>query len=326
MPIIDLNDAYILNETGAEVDKTTGIPFKDEALTDAEAEQARANIRAGASNPNLLDNAWFTVNQRDFTSSTATNGVRCVDRWYINSGGGTGGSTTLNSDGTMTLVAGTNYQSFQQTKDIIPSSLVGKTMTISVLFADGTLAQQSFVVPAQTSAVQEISRISSSKYRVFVYLSATGTNTIIPQIQLYAEEMIRVRAVKLELGTYSTLAQDVPPDYDRELEHCKWYFERISGVSGYHAIGTGVAESTTQAQIIVPMHQKRTTAYTLAVSGSFALYNGAIKAVSNIAAGSGRSTNALVLGITSTGLTQGGSYNLITNNNAAAYIDISADL
>lgn len=47
MAIINVDDAYILNETGAQVDKTTGIPFKNENLTEAEAAQARANIRAG---------------------------------------------------------------------------------------------------------------------------------------------------------------------------------------------------------------------------------------------------------------------------------------
>ena len=327
MPNINIDDTYILGETGAQVDKVTGLFTKDEGTTSGEKAFAQLNIGTAGSNRNLLDNPWFTVNQRGFASNAGTNNVRGVDRWLINSGGGTGGATTLNADGTMTLTAGASYQSFQQTIEIVPSVLVGKTMTISVLLQDGTIESKSFVVPAQTSSLQEIGRLSSVKYRVFVYLSATGTNTIIPQIQVYAGNTITVRAIKLELGSVSTLANDAPPEYAEELMKCNFYDIMLKTSAAYGYLGYGIADSATSATILIPLpNNMRDATPTITTSGTVAVKGG----TSGTHTMTGitfklRVTGGVLVTVTTTGLTTG-EFCLLQLNSASSYINLSADL
>lgn len=324
MPTININDAYILDETGAEVDKVTGLFTKDENATSGEKQMARLNIAAGGTNPNLLDNPFFTINQRSFTTSSATNGVRCVDRWFINNGGGTGGSTTLNSNGTMTITSGTAAQTFQQTIEIVPTALVGKSMTVSLMQADGTIEYKSFVVPAQNSAEQEMGRLTSTKYRVFAYLRPTGNNTLVVQLQVFAGQTIQVRAAKLELGTVSTLANDSPPDYATELLKCMRYFIRLTGYNNEN-FGFGYAIAGTIGVIHLPIPVPMRTTPTVSTNGSFNLIGaGAAKTVTAIGTPA-NGINGIQVQATSSSLTTNQPYMLVSAANGT-YIDISADL
>lgn len=216
MAIINVDDAYILNETGAQVDKTTGIPFKNESLTEAEAAQARANIRAGGSNDNLLDNAYFVgggsqlgdgvfpINQRGLTSYTNT--TYLVDRWRMWANTST---VTLTASG-LTFATGANsdglFQYFPQGKI---ESLYGLTVTASLLLTDGTLYTATGVADAACWIATDI----NGGY--FGY-----TNGYF-RVNLDANKSISIKAVKLEEGTVSTLANDAPPNYWLELQKCK---------------------------------------------------------------------------------------------------------
>ena len=256
MPNINLDDAYILDETGAQVDKVTGLFTKDEGTTEEEKAFAQLNIGAsggGGGGRNLLDNPFFQVNQRGFTSNPGTNNVRCVDRWFINNGGGTGGATTLNSDGTMTITSGTVAQTFQQSIKIVPSALLGKTLCMSIMMSDGTIYSASGEVTAQTSTTKELFRVNFTEGRVFVYLQPAGTNIITPQLQVYTGKSITVRAMKLELGSVSTLANDAPPDKDIELQKCKAAQLMLkNGAANFVPIGFCGYSSGTEARIFIP--------------------------------------------------------------------------
>lgn len=192
--------------------------IEQDALTTSDQSQARANIKAGASNYNLLRNGWFNVNSRGFTSNNGTNAVWAVDGWYINNGGGTGASTTLNSDNSITLTAGSAYQSFRQIIKL-QSDYIGKTFTASVRTANGSYSQ-SFTLPAQTSALQQVCELNIGAGYLRVYLAATGTNQITCQFVINAGISNTIIAVKLELGTYSTLANDTAPDPEEERARC----------------------------------------------------------------------------------------------------------
>lgn len=222
MAIINVDDAYILNETGAQVDKTTGIPFKNESLTEAEAAQARANIRAGGSNRNLLDNAYFVgggsqlgdgvfpINQRGLTSYTNT--TYLVDRWRM---GANTSTVTLTASG-LTFATGANadglFQYFPQGKI---ESLYGLTVTASLLLTDGTLYTATGVADAACWITTDI----NGGY--FGY-----TNGYI-RLNLDANKSISIKAAKLEVGTVSTLANDPPPDFGEELRKCQRYLRYV---------------------------------------------------------------------------------------------------
>ena len=293
------------------------------------ASDGNHNFSTAGSNRNLLDNPWFTVNQRGFTSSTEVNGLRIVDRWFINNGGGT---VTLTSNGlSVDNTQGTRYNTLQE---IFGSGdwLAGKTVTLSINDG-GTIYHRTFVIPARTSGYQSLLNWSwKAGVQLRFYVLPT-TDQGAYNVQIYCPNgassyKYELRSIKLELGSVSTLANDAPPDYWQELDHCKWYFERIKAQTTYSSFGNGFGETTTSGQMQVPMHPKRTATYTVSTNGSFTLYNGAqsrpVSALSKATSGLGQ--NVLCLAATATSLVQGSMYALLANNDASAYIDISADL
>lgn len=233
MAIINVDDAYILNETGAQVDKTTGIPFKNESLTEAEAAQARANIRAGGSNRNLLDNWYFVgggsqlgdgvfpINQRG--QSTYTGGGTQLDRWKTWDGSDT---IVLTANGLQYTSPASNgiFQYF-------PVDLPTNTMTFSV-------------------------KVSGTIYSVTIAEGTTEARTNIPGGEILVNRpnkaagiishnaTLLLQAAKLEVGTVSTLANDPPPDFGEELRKCQRYLW-VHTFAAYDVVGNGYAASAT---------------------------------------------------------------------------------
>lgn len=238
MPNINIDDAYILNETGAQVDKVTGLYFKDESTSAAEKAFAQLNIGTAGSNRNLLDNPWFTVNQRGLTSGTHT--TMPADRWKATYGSGSV-NWTRESDGCITF-APTNAAShgdiYQRIPDEIYDALAGtdKTVTVSVMMQDGTIySGTSYLPTTNTRAYIDVRNVGGTSSRLVVYVQASTKQLF---VQAYYGSLT-VKAVKLEKGSVSTLANDAPPDYGEELRKCMRYFVRFRG----EPIGVGYISS-----------------------------------------------------------------------------------
>lgn len=166
---------------------------------------------AQISNPNLLDNPWFTVNQRGQSSYTSSGYT--VDRWFNNYPNGV---VTVSNGVTLN-----NYKWFCQSLDAdIVDLLEGKIVTASVMLSDGTIISGTKVFHADNAITYE--QIKS------------GENAIIRTSNLYYKPVFEVvnfdpsqgdnltiRAVKLELGSVSTLAHDTVPNYALELAKCR---------------------------------------------------------------------------------------------------------
>lgn len=318
MAIINVDDAYILNETGAQVDKTTGIPFKNESLTEAEAAQARANIRAGGSNRNLLDNWYFVgggsqlgdgvapINQRGQTSYAGV--VNGMDRWR----GWTAQSTvTLQADGVhLTGTGNIGFISFLPTT--FRTYLQNQTVTLSVLFTDGTLLTQT---AALGTADAWIGGVGANGIRVeFAFASA-------PYFLIYntAGQSFGVVAAKLEKGSVSTLANDPPPDFGEELEKCLRYLwvwklpaYNFSGVVLYAGTAT---EGTIVLTAPVPMREGTPT-----VAFTNTLYFGAGGTISSVSWAAIRNNRVTIACATSGGMTSG---NLYPTNAGASDVTIT---
>lgn len=311
MAIINVDDAYILNETGAQVDKTTGIPFKDESLTEAEAAQARANIRAGGTNPNLLDNPWFTVNQRGWTSGTA-NAAFTVDRWKMSSAYGTK-QVTVNADGTITF----NGLFFQK---IEPHFIAGQVVTISYMTADGNVVSKT-----GTIGTTEGYAVGNASFGLY-YRPSTG----VCDFQIQADGLT-LRACKVELGSVSTLANDAPPNYAEELAKCQRYCVALNPYNHpYAKFGIGYPTSTTGVEILasltVPLRAQPTITYSgnIVVKDYKDITN---KTFTSLSVGWQTSNSYVVLTASGiSGLTLGSPLVLQANNDSSAQIILSADL
>lgn len=262
-------------------------------------EQARANISAGASNRNLLDNPWFTVNQRNVAVGTNINGNGFVaDRWQAT---GTTGATR-NSDGSLTITD-TLFNKLPPALE-----LDGKTVTLSVLYADGTIEANTF--PWSGTGTRYF-----TYGRAVVYASAYQINFI--------SFTKNVKAFKLELGSYSTLANDVPPDYGEELLKCMRYFIRIKGDS----IGSGyVTKELNQAYIHIPTPVPMRTAPTAFINESMYIRGtGATWKVSTVSVPTGLQPTNGVSVIAAVNASQVMAVSAYMSS-ANSYIDLFADL
>lgn len=166
------------------------------------------------SNPNLLDNPWFTINQRGQSSYTNT-WQYCLDRWYL----ANATSVVINNDGTITINGKSDVNSliFEILDEQIVTRLTGEKVTISVLMSDGTVISKTGIF---TNSSYDFIRKDDANYHIAIDLSNAGIGGTQFRIKTLDANNITIRAAKLELGSVSTLAQDTAPNYATELLKC----------------------------------------------------------------------------------------------------------
>lgn len=198
--------------------------------------------------PNLLDNWYFgrPVNQRGQTEYTGE-WIYTIDRWELSDGGGT---LTVQDGGIIYTSASYLFQPFDSD---ISKQLAGKTLTISFLYADGTLDIGT-------------SKIASSWDSWTVFLEAENARLVgVGNGRLWVLNTKAGKAIvaaKLELGPTQTLAhQDTAgnwmlnevPKYSRELLDCQRYYVKFGYADKYCILGSGVARDGTFVSITVPV-------------------------------------------------------------------------
>lgn len=167
---------------------------------------------------NLLDNPWFTVNQRGQNSYTppADENIYCVDRFVTN-----GGALTISDTGVIMDARGYLVQFLE---NHLVDSLQGKPVTLSVMSADGEVYSTSIASFDKNEEYKEF----GAEFEIS-YLHWADKPSVIIRNQDYLNQKT-VRAVKLELGSVSTLANDVAPNYAEELAKCqRYYYQSWSG-------------------------------------------------------------------------------------------------
>ncbi|MBQ0079704.1 MAG: hypothetical protein KBS66_07445 [Eubacterium sp.] len=172
------------------------------------------------SNPNLLDNPWFTINQRG--QSVYTTDGYCYDRWALDSASvGSGGSV-----GGITLLArGDGYCGIRQKLDSL-SNFIGAEMTFSVLDSSHHVHSMTFTCP--NNGDPRVDRTFTLTNGVTWRFSIQANNGIWDlQIKNNTKNSSVFIAMKLELGSVSTLENDSAPNYAEELLKCQRYYQEI---------------------------------------------------------------------------------------------------
>lgn len=318
MATIDVNDAYILDETGAEVDKVTGLFTKDENTTSGEKAFAQLNIGTAGSNRNLLDNPFFTIDQTAETSGAATGGTAkdTRDRWRI----ARCSEYTFNNDGTVTTKwDGTGSGCYLIQYGLLDNAAFykGKTCTLS-FYADGTLYQKTITMPTGTNTSFTLGGVSVNVnditntgrgYECQFYHSVSAGKTLGP--------------FKLEKGSVSTLPNDGPPDYEEELLKCLRCFQRIKASAGYSYIGTGACLSATSVYAVVNLPAPlRNTSPTVSVNGTLSAQVPGAFLDGSAFYTYVRTPSTMMVQITVSGATAGQGA-LLTLKNSGNYIDLS---
>ncbi len=188
-------------------------------------------LKTQISNPNLLDNPWFTVNQRGQSNYIELG--YALDRWIVNNSSTVielqeNGIIVSNKDeGTINL---TQWLSDDLTKD-----LFGKEVTLSIKLIDGTILSTSFRIPEIISnIIYGYIHIKNELYLAITGNTEANKNAVFLYTGTTDSDSISIQAIKLELGSISTLANDVAPNYQQELAKCQRYYQLIKVHSQYY--------------------------------------------------------------------------------------------
>lgn len=174
---------------------------------------------SGLSNPNLLINGDFRVNQRGQTSYTTLGYT--VDRWRTATEGTT--VDVLDKGVRLNGTSSNNYNFYQFIEDY--KSLAGKIITFSLKFTNNTdrirlrindgVGNTGSVYSTDTSGILTVTRTiadSPTQLRCIVQLETTGSSMSVDVIE-----------AKLEIGSIATLFS--PRPYAEELAMCQRYYQ-----------------------------------------------------------------------------------------------------
>lgn len=175
---------------------------------------------------NLADNSYFlrAVNQRGQEQYSGIGYT--IDRWKLVTA-----SASLDVNNGITISAGNEFGLLQQFfEDSLYSTLLGKTVTLSAMFSDGSIKQATQTFPSiKPNTAQPLCNIPYSDGSITIYASA---NQCLLQIYVNANSSVSLAAMKLEISSFQTLAHkegntwvlNEIPDYATELLKCQRYF------------------------------------------------------------------------------------------------------
>lgn len=279
-------------------------------------------VSAKGSQPNLLINPWFTINQRGFTSATAPMGVYTCDRWYAMKTEGSTATVTVNSSGV--TLSGQSIVLRQFFEDI-PAA--GRTVTLSVLLQDGTIKSSTGTSPTSKPAANTDYIVVSLTNGTVSYAYNANKDALMVQVFNNTSGSTAVKAVKLEIGSTSTLHLDTEPDYTTELLKCQRYFVRIQARGTAKSLYTGVGLDTSLVGTVVTLATPLRTQPTIAYA-NFELRDLTTAtniSITNITVGGDTFLDRPTMICTGSGITAGRSY-IIRSAASTAYIDFNAEL
>jgi hypothetical protein len=196
---------------------------------------------ARCANPNILHNWDFRnpVNQRGLAEYT-TAGYN-IDRWTKSSAA----SIVRVMDNFVRIEVATVLGSPTFTQFVeFPEKYAGKTATLSFIYRTASSSVPVFYIPG-ASGVIPLSAEWTLLSRTFTFPAALSELRFYIQFLAtnnYAVgDAIDIQAVKLEVGEVSTLANDAPMDYGRELAVCQRY-QYLSSAGAIQHIRTGAID------------------------------------------------------------------------------------
>ena len=265
---------------------------------------------SGLSNENLIDNPFFTVNQRGFVS-VATNANRyIIDRWIVSNYTDANGICSLSSSG-LTFDNSASAGETELMQKYEHSLDTTKQYTASIKLSNGTIYTASGSLPI-TVTIPSIGTVNATDTRFKIVISGGAS-------------AVTIRAVKLELGSVSTLANDVEPNYTTELLKCQRYFLCVEGLTNGAILGIGTPNSTTTMYAAVPLPTSMRATPTLSYTGTgHILQGGSTMALTNITIDTISNVYAQIM-VVSSGLTIG-QVGMLRASSGGLKIFLSADL
>ena len=208
------------------------------------------------SNPNLLINPDFRINQRGETSYTAAGYT--VDGWYTN-----GGAVDVTENGVELTNSGTSAVRFRQNSEITHAQLAGRDITLSAGVGGTTYSASGKVPETKPANDIQIVSLTTADADVGIYLNYSPTRDMFyTYAYVPAGKSAVLNWVKAEIGSVATLF--VPPDPATELAKCQRYLTVLPSGRYGRAVFVGTNAMQFECDLPVTMRIKPTV-----VSGTF---------------------------------------------------------
>ena len=214
-------------------------------------------------------------------------------------------------------------------------SATSNALPVQLFTGTGTDQNVNVAYTGQASTISQTATLTTTWQR-FSYSATVPTTAT--ELALYytfnptgtagANDYFEITGVQLEAASTASPYAPNGASQQAELAACQRYYWRSSGQT-YGRLGSGIASSTTIAQIPIPLPVTMRTSPTSVDFSTLLLYDtNNLVTISNLSITSVAQTlNVATVDCTvASGLTQFRPYFLTNNNSAAAYIGFSAEL
>lgn len=200
-----------------EVARTAASAHAGNADIHVTADEKAAWNAVNYSNPNLMVNPDFKINQLGLTEYTAK-GQYTVDRWRMTNNDG--GIIDVTSSGVDFSTTG-GIVGFIQTCEAFGNEFLGKTFTLSALINETTVTVSGVFEENITKTVASIDFDGGT----LTLASIAESGILYPRAQITCggSKTLSISWVKLELGSIAT--PFTPPDPATELAKCQRYYQ-----------------------------------------------------------------------------------------------------
>lgn len=252
-----------------------------------------------------------------------------VDRWSLSTDGG---NVTI-SNGYLDIYFTKQYGIClgQKIDPELAKALAGKTITYSVLAADGDMVFSADI--NKNGSYLDNFPIKPNTVSYKSWTLPTDSTDVVFNFAGNAAGHVRILAAKLELGPTQTLAHqengvwvlNEVPKYSRELLDCRTYFVKFGYADKYCILGSGVARDDTFVSITVPIPAELRTYPVVILTGVIIIrHSDGVNQSCTTVAWDANGVSSILLKIKASGLTPGDAYEafLAPGN----YLDVSCDL
>lgn len=252
-----------------------------------------------------------------------------VDRWSLSTDGG---NVTI-SNGYLDIYSTKQYGIYlgQKIDPELAKALAGKTITYSVLAADGDMVFSANI--NKNGSYLDNFPIKPNTVSYKSWTLPTDSTDVVFNFAGNAAGHVRILAAKLELGPTQTLAHkegerwvlNEIPKYSRELLDCRTYFVKFGYADKYCILGSGVARDDTFVSITVPIPAELRTYPVVILTGVIIIrHSDGVNQSCTTVAWDANGVSSILLKIKASGLTPGDAYEafLAPGN----YLDVSCDL
>ena len=279
--------------------------------------QGPQGLGGAGSNPNLLINGDFSINQRGWTNTSTSDGDDyCVDRWQLEDNGGKFNPSSK------TYTSGTQWYDLNQRIEDY-EKFKGKTLTLSCK-VNSVSDANSFRLYYRDTSQHDTVYISGTG--IFTYTFTVDSSTTMLQVGIRnssANKNISIEYIKLEVGSVATPFN--PRPYAEELAMCRRYYMKLNFANTGTNHNVGFNGGSTSSRIFFPIFLRKAPDVGYSNVSDFGVNTQGSPVTATAINFGGYSEGGVSLVFSSTGLTAGNGSTLYINT-ANAWLDFDAEI